>query len=214
MCWLLISITIFIPYWLNDVRMMNFMKSSIFPIWLYQINTATWRWFCPMTHFPRCTSTSGHCFSMSAKIEGFFYPCQRGTPAPTSVLSRSLRAGRQSSHHCPRSSRRCERCLRLRRGPEFLLGMHDLSLFCAKCSTRYRICGGVKIVNWAFSTWRGYRRCSSHWCLSWRRSQLVSPPLQSNGGQSNNSLRLCLEPSAALRICDSLQLLWFTIGQQ
>ena len=149
--WWLIYITIFISYWLNHVRMMSFMKSSIFPIWLYQINTATWRWTCPETHFPRCTSTSGHCFSMAAKIEGFCNQCQRGPPAPTSVLSRSLRAGRESSHIRRRSSRRCGRCLRLRRVPEFLLGMMQTkTLFCATCSTHCRIWGGIKIVNWAF----------------------------------------------------------------
>ena len=150
--WWLISTTIFISYWLNHVRMMSFMKSSIFPIWLYQINTVTWRWFCPMTHFPRCTSTSGHCFSKSAKIEGSCHHRQCGPPAPTSVLSRSLCAGSKCRHICPRSSRRCGRCLRLRRVPEFLLDpvMQTKSLFRATCSTHCRIWGGIKIVNWVF----------------------------------------------------------------
>ena len=114
------------------------------------INTATWQWFCPMIHFPRCTSTSGHCFSMAAKIEGFRHQSQCGPPAPTAVLSRSLLAGSQSSHICPRSSRRCGQCLRLPRVPEFLFGVHYHSLFCATCSTHCRIWGGIKIVNWAF----------------------------------------------------------------
>ena len=53
-----------------------------------------------------------------------------------------------------------------------------------------------------FSTWRGSRE-SSHRNPSWRRSQLVSSPLQSDPGQSNCSLQRWWEPLAALRIYDT-----------
>ena len=50
-----------------------------------------------------------------------------------------------------------------------------------------------------FPTWRGSRQ-SSDCYASWRRSQLVSSPLQSNPGQSNFSLQRSWEPLAVLRM--------------